>query len=109
MLLISSLSSTPDFGQVFPGFDKVLHILLYFVFGITIQIMFIGNFPKKSAFFNIMLSILFGLAFGAADELFQSFQPLRSSDIKDFLADFTGIVLSNVWHFYLVKKIVKKS
>jgi len=43
-----------------------------------------------------LIALAIGLAVGAGDEFFQSFVPGRESSVRDFLADASGLVLSQI-------------
>jgi len=96
----------PNFDEIFIGFDKVVHIIFYFLIGISIQIMILGVFPKKPDKIIIILTLIIGLTIGTIDEIIQSFMPLRFSDIKDFIADFIGLSFS-IFIYKIIKKILK--
>jgi len=94
---IISVSSIPDLsGPELPviPFDKTAHILEYCGFGL-LTIRGAAHFLHK---FSARLLYLFSLTvvagLGAFDEWYQSFVPGRSSDIRDFLADFAGGLLA---------------
>lgn len=94
VLIMSSLNDIPDLNKVFVGFDKLLHLIIYFFYGISIQVMIIGNFPHHRTIYQILMTLLSGIVLAATDEYYQSFQPERYSDIYDFAADTFGILLS---------------
>ncbi|MDT3739308.1 MAG: VanZ family protein [Candidatus Kapabacteria bacterium] len=103
ILLLSSQTDVPDLNSVFVGFDKVLHLVLYFIYGLTIQFMVIGNFPESSKKKQIIISLAIGVIFGVIDEYYQSFQPGRIPDIVDWAADSIGILISLLF-FGLIKR-----
>jgi len=97
--------------------DKILHLIAFFIYGISIQITIINieslqKKIKKNYKFKIKLIVLiFGISFAASDEIHQYFTPGRSADILDWIADVLGIILSlflydNIYNLYL--KIINK-
>ncbi len=97
--------------------DKILHLIAFFIYGISIQITIINieslqKKIKKNYKFKIKLIVLiFGICFAASDEIHQYFTPGRSADILDWIADVLGIILSlflydNIYNLYL--KIINK-
>ena len=74
--------------------DKILHVIGYFVFGLTLlfAISNIGtNLSKINLFFLLML---LGVPYAVLDEFHQWFIPGRSFEIADMAADTLGLILS---------------
>ncbi len=72
--------------------DKFAHVLLYMGFGFVLNPAVrsvLGKHPE-------LVSVALGAVYGASDELHQSFVPYRSASMGDFLADFTGLLISQV-------------
>ena len=72
MFLILGLSSLP--AQSIPktwllNWDKLIHLIEYFILGILAMKSF-----KKISFNSVLIVITFGLVFGSIDEFLQSFQ-----------------------------------
>lgn len=101
MVCTSLFVESPNLDSILRGLDKVLHFLLYFSYGISIQIMLVGNFSKKSDKFILITTLIIGLLLGAIDEWIQSYQSLRTSDIKDFFADSLGVISSLLWYIFI--------
>lgn len=79
----------------FPNMDKVVHLLIYGVLGLS----FLYWFSAKKAFpdrWHLLSTILFCLLYGASDELHQYFIPFRNASLADLVADGCGSVLA-VW------------
>jgi len=116
--LILSVSSLPDLSvepPLFPGCDKVAHLIVYFILGVTLRFWTAGrtscNAPEPrseacepragdrhgrpgDARSRLgMWVILGGFAFGAMDEVHQRFIPGREMSLGDFLADAVGFAL----------------
>jgi VanZ family protein len=88
--------------------DKVLHIIAYFIFGISLLIAFVP-YKKTSLQKKLIIFISIGAFYGASDEYHQSFIIGRSSEIADLIADIIGIILSSLimimYHKFKNKKI----
>jgi VanZ family protein len=87
-------------------FDKILHLIAYFVYTILLMIYLNGNFDLTK---GKILLITFGIAtvFAISDEIHQSFIPGRTASVYDFLADLIGIALAMFFH-RKVPKIIEK-
>lgn len=94
IIYLSSLSSPniPDFG--FTWQDKVIHAGAFFVYGMLLQLFLSKTLQLKFGKKYILLFFLIGCLFGASDEIHQYFVPGRSSEVLDWLADTTGLLLS---------------
>ena len=102
---VSSIPSVavPSLGIDFE--DKLIHIVVYFVFGwLLIRALHFGKqepISKKILIFSVILGLLYGLS----DELHQYFIPGRFSEFWDWLADGIGILLGIEFYrrFYKVE------
>ncbi len=91
MIVILSVSSLP--GQSFPKtwlltWDKLIHLVEYFIFGILAM-----KSMNKLSSKMLLVVIPFGLAFGILDEYLQSFISGRYSSGWDVLADTIGVAI----------------
>ncbi|MFN3780966.1 MAG: VanZ family protein [Candidatus Kapaibacteriota bacterium] len=77
--------------KVFDLQDKLLHLLAYFLFGITLVIATITMKNKRK---RIVLIILFGSLYALLDEVHQMFVPGRYWDLTDWFADTLGVFLA---------------
>ena len=84
----------PDLG-IF-GTDKFAHFLEFLVFGILLTRAMLGQGPKISLSWTIVLSIIIAIFYAAIDEWHQMVIPGRQTDILDFLADVAGIVVGSL-------------
>jgi VanZ family protein len=95
----------PDLGITFV--DKIAHASVFFIYGLTLQILFNGCFPsfglKKAGLWVIVSGFLFGIC----DELHQYFVPGRDCAVNDWLADAAGILLSLIFLMKVRKKIIR--
>ncbi len=86
---LSSLPKVlPDTG--IPCFDKFLHLIEYFVFGLLAARAFKSS--KKSALRGnvFILAVLISISYGALDELHQLFIPGREYSLLDMTFDAIG-------------------
>lgn len=74
--------------------DKIIHCLIYVVFGFTVHraIRYQSRFPFLAEH-QYLFTMLIVAVYGATDELHQYFVPTRSCSIFDWLADCLGAVL----------------
>ncbi len=78
---------------LFPGEDKVVHMLEYGVLGILLMRCLLSW--KESAA-NLGIAIFIGTLYGMSDEYHQSFVPGRYVEAEDVLADFIGVTLASI-------------
>jgi VanZ family protein len=99
----SSRSQLPG-GLTLGSFDKLAHFSEYFVLGLLLgraaRASLIGR-PSASAW---LLAVILGMAIGASDETLQRFVPGRDSSIYDFMADFAGVVLSQIVLDFFIRR-----
>lgn len=85
MAVIFLLSSIPgkEFPVIpFPGFDKLVHIVLYSI---------LGFLWSKALGGRIYQAILIGIVYGLSDEVHQLFVPFREFSLTDLLSDAVGV------------------
>jgi len=85
--------------------DKVLHIILFFGFGLLInQTLRSGGKTVANVF---IFAILLGSLYGASDEIHQMFVPNRTASVMDLAADITGILFAQLFvlFYYFIKNI----
>jgi len=80
------------------GFDKLMHLAAYFIYGLSLQVAFVAFFAHSERIRThksiILLVVIVGFLFAISDEIHQYFVPGRMSDIFDLAANFAGISLS---------------
>lgn len=96
VILYLSLASPEKFSKVtliqFRGLDKIVHLLMYFIFMSVILFEHRKNLTKIHHFFIVAL---IPLIFGALLELLQSWLTLaRTGSIFDILFNIAGILIS---------------
>lgn len=93
--LIFTASSLHNVGpSLFPNMDKVEHGLEYGLFGLLLGRAFRFTVGGKRGLWWAVGTALVGSAVGALDEFYQSFVPGRDSDIHDWMADSTAVLLA---------------
>lgn len=85
--------------------DKIEHFGAFFVLAVLLNLALI--YQRKSYLlynYATLVTIIICFSYGAVDELHQMFIPGRSADIRDWLADSTG-VLVGVFLLKIVKNL----
>jgi len=87
--------------------DKFVHMVLYMGFGFTLNPALRNTVGKHTELYSLAV----GVSYGALDEFHQSFVPYRSASAADLLADFFGLLISQVIIFTVmyVKSIKGKA
>jgi len=87
-------ANLPDLGIV--GADKFAHFSEFLVLGILLTRAILGQGPKISLSWAVILSIIISVFYAAVDEWYQTLIPGRQFDILDLAADVAGIVLGTL-------------
>lgn len=95
IFFLSSLpsSAVPNLGISFG--DLILHFCEYSVFGYFVALAVMRS-PGKVNWKNFLIVMFIGSLYAASDEYHQSFVEGRVSEVSDFLADLTGVILGLV-------------
>jgi VanZ family protein len=84
-------------GQDLPNLgisDKIEHFSAFFVLAILLNLALIYQRRSYVLFKNASIAtIIITLSYGVIDEIHQLFIPGRSADIRDWLADSSGVIL----------------
>ena len=73
--------------------DKVEHFSAFFILAVFLNLALIYQRKSYLLFKHaIIVTIFICLSYGAVDELHQIFVPGRYADVRDWLADSTGVV-----------------
>ena len=92
--------ATPDFSFQFLE-DKIAHFLIFGL--VATSILRIPKF-KDLSLRSLLIAALITSAYGAFDEIRQSFTPGRSVEFSDWLADtygaFAAVTVYAKWHWY---------
>jgi len=94
----------------YDNFDKLLHMGLYFGFGIVLYLTFHNSdsiFLRKYA---PLFAIIIGIMYGVTDEYHQSFVPGRVSSTADLMANGIGVVLAQFvfWAVIIFHLLLRK-
>jgi VanZ family protein len=74
--------------------DKIEHFSAFFILAVLLNLTLI--YQRKSLLlfkYAALVTIIICLSYGAIDELHQMFIPGRTADLRDWLADSTGVIL----------------
>lgn len=94
IFVVSSLSLPPQ-PPVYPFEDKVYHALVFGVLALLLLRAFFEGQQISLARAALLAFILASL-YGVVDEVHQYFVPLRTMDVRDWLADTAGAAVSFV-------------
>lgn len=90
----------------FPYADKIIHALIYAVFGYFIARALFLSFGVSGRRLLIVTAVIAGF-YGITDEIHQLYVPTRSFELFDILADFLG-GLAGAFAYGSVPRIIKK-
>lgn len=98
--IASSIPSTKLPKLELLAYDKLIHIIIFFVFGLLVY-RALQPLARGSEFFwrRILITMAIVISYGIVDELHQGTVPGRTLDIWDLVADIIGGVLSAVIYF----------
>ena len=94
MIIILGISLIPSYyfpRSLLLSFDKLIHLIEYFILGILLM-----KSMKNISTRMLMFVIPFGIFFGILDEYLQSFISGRFSSSLDVLADTIGVVIGSL-------------
>jgi VanZ family protein len=97
-LIFSLSSSSLDMEELRPVFeyDKLLHLVEYYILGYLLMRVFTTSPVPFLAENAVLATILVGTLYGASDEIHQYFVPGRDCSLFDFLFDAAGVALAAV-------------
>jgi VanZ family protein len=107
IFIVSQMSHPPMINFGIEWNDKLLHLMAYFIYGLSLIVLFLGGFNNIQVKKAIWFVLIFGALFAISDEIHQSFVPGRDADIFDWLADCIGISIS-LTVINLANKIIQK-
>ena len=95
-LIFALSSSSLDIEELRPVFeyDKLLHLVEYYILGYLLMRAFTTSDVPLLAASPIAAAILVGCAYGLSDEIHQAFVPGRDCSLMDFLFDAMGVALA---------------
>ncbi|MDR1699524.1 MAG: VanZ family protein [Prevotellaceae bacterium] len=90
----------PSNIPLFAGADKLVHLLMYFGLGLTLNLE-----TKRTQKYLLYIVLAFPVLYGGIIELLQAnFFPPRTGEWLDFLANFTGVLLA----YFIYRTIIYK-
>jgi surface polysaccharide O-acyltransferase-like enzyme len=97
-LIFALSSSSLDIEELRPVFDydKLLHLVEYYILGYLLMRVFTTSPVSSLAENAVLATILVGILYGASDEIHQSFVPGRDCSLWDFLFNAAGVTLAAV-------------
>lgn len=85
---------------LFPGADKLVHMIAYGVLGATVIFGFSSEARRNKRVLVLVAAVLVPVLFGLSDEYHQSYVAGRSSEVLDLVADGAGsLVVGLLWFF----------
>lgn len=104
-LLNLGLTQIISFGYYTYGHrDKVLHMGLYFGFGVLLHLSFRNSKNIFLSRYAAIFAILVGVFYGITDEFHQSFVPGRTASEWDLFADGIGVFVAQIGIIVLTVK-----
>ena len=106
-VLILVLSSIPaDYfpRELFFSWDKIYHVIEYFVFTVLVGMSYITSDKRRLRMKWIPYTLRIGIIFPILDELYQSLIPGRLSSWFDVLADLSGVTIGIITLVYYYEK-----
>lgn len=77
---------------------KLAHFGIYFIFGITLKLMYRRLNLKHAQTATLITGFLYALS----DEIHQLFVPGRSGELRDVLIDFSGVITGTLFLFIIL-------
>lgn len=90
LLSAESRPETLQLPLLFPGMDKLCHMVLYAGLAALVSVGIHRSGRPVSPWSQCFVPILFATFYGATDEIHQLFIPFRHCDISDLIADMAG-------------------
>jgi len=85
---------------IFPGADKLVHMLVYGLLSATVIFSFPPESRRRRTRLVLTAAVLVPLLFGLSDEYHQSFVAGRSTEVLDLVADGAGGLIVGLLWFY---------
>jgi VanZ family protein len=105
IFLLSSISHYPEAIPRFFCFDKVIHLIEYYVFGYLVMRVFADSPVTVPSRHAVVLTIFVGIFYGIGDEWHQSFVPGRFATVYDVIFDSLGVVLAAFTYRFAVQRL----
>jgi VanZ family protein len=98
VILVVTSWPNPSLPFSVTGLDKIVHFSMYGILGFLV-----GRALPRHRLLSALVGAALGLAvFGALDEWHQRFIPGRSADVKDWIADVSGMILGLLLAHFLL-------
>jgi VanZ family protein len=95
----------PEVG--FRFFDKLVHVIEFFIFGFFVRRAFFYQSNENIKNSSFLISLIVGILYGISDEVHQIFVPNRNPAIDDTIADAIGVIISQfIFNFFIQKEII---
>lgn len=104
IFILSHQPGTDEDWSLFPGDDKIAHMIAYGVLAAAVIASFAPHMRQSKSTVVVGLAFIVSLLYGVSDEFHQSFIPGRFSSGADILADGAGAALICLTWLYLVKQ-----
>jgi VanZ family protein len=102
IFMLSNMSGGADLPS-FPHIDKLAHIIVFGLLGLTVVRAFSRLLSWRPMQVSL-LSIVVVTAYGASDELHQHFIPQRTVELLDVGADAIGVTLACLVWFLMIQR-----
>lgn len=97
IVFLSNQPGNPNIPLPFPHFDKLVHLVEYFVFATFLERALSYTIRGRTTWPTVIITALFA----ASDEVHQYFIPYRSMDIMDWLTDMVACGMATASFRYL--------
>lgn len=107
MATIFTLSHQPASRHewLFPGADKIAHLVVYAVLSGTVIYAFSAETRRRNRGVVLVTALLVPILFGLSDEYHQSWIPGRTSEFLDLVADAVGgLITALIWFLFVSDK-----
>jgi len=106
--ILSSLSTLPlpDTGLSFQ--DKLLHAGAYGILALVVSLWVSPGYIRRCQWHAWMIIVLISAAYGALDEVHQSFIPGRDTSFYDWLADLAGALIGASFAIFILNRHAKR-
>lgn len=108
IFFLSNQSTLPPELNSFNYEDKLLHIIAYFILGVSLIFAILINFPNFNKKNIIITLLIIGAVYAITDEIHQIYVPGRCAEIYDLFADLFGILLSQLLIFPIRNMLFSK-
>jgi VanZ family protein len=107
IFFLSSFSKFPEGLPSFSGFDKIIHFIEYFIFGVLLYRWFsnLDDFNVRGR--AVTTTIFIGILYALTDEWHQAFVPGRDSSLGDALFDSMGVLSASFSFPFLMSRVKK--